>query len=252
MFTCWTSAVDDEGDEPCGVISGYRLAGSTGWYWAALLDGAAPLLHVTDWHVARRPDPLLVKSHGLWAEHTCDDPLRQWTIVNETYATAFDDADEALGRAYGVPTALSWDLEWYATAEPRPASPAPGASDRSASEGSGQQRPASPDRGASDRSASGGSGQPRPAWPGNAIRGYQQSGVVHGTIEVGGRPPRHLAEAPAHRWHRWGDHLEAIALPAAYAHTGRRAPFTFPDGTSVDWVLTPDGWRSRPDRAVSR
>jgi hypothetical protein len=29
------------------------------------------------------------------------------------------------------------------------------------------------------------------------------------------------------------------------AHTGIRAPFAFPDGTSIDWVLTADGWRSR-------
>ena len=63
----------------------------------------------------RRADPLLVKGDGLWAEHTCDAPMEQWTVANETYAAALDDPDEALGRAYGVTTALSWDLEWYAT-----------------------------------------------------------------------------------------------------------------------------------------
>ena len=40
-----------------------------------------------------------------------------------------------------------------------------------------------------------------------------------------------------------------VALPDAYAHTGLRAPFAFPDGTVADWVLTPDGWRSRARRA---
>ena len=34
-------------------------------------------------------------------------------------------------------------------------------------------------------------------------------------------------------------------LADAYAHTGLRAPFVFPGGDVVDWVLTPDGWRSR-------
>jgi glutamate-1-semialdehyde aminotransferase len=29
------------------------------------------------------------------------------------------------------------------------------------------------------------------------------------------------------------------------AHTGLRAPFAFPDGSVADWVLTPQGWRSR-------
>ena len=72
------------------------------------------MLHVADWHVPRRADPLLVKSDGLWAEHTCDAPMEQWTVANETYAAALDDPDDALGRAYGVTTALSWDLEWYA------------------------------------------------------------------------------------------------------------------------------------------
>ena len=34
-------------------------------------------------------------------------------------------------------------------------------------------------------------------------------------------------------------------LPEAFAHTGLRAPFAFPDGSVVDWVLTPDGWAAR-------
>ena len=37
--------------------------------------------------------------------------------------------------------------------------------------------------------------------------------------------------------------LGPVALPDAFAHTGLRAPFAFPDGTVADWVLTPDGWR---------
>jgi len=59
-----------------------------------------------------RSDPLLVKGDGLWAEHTCDAPMEQWTVTNETYATALDDPDDALGRAYGEPTAVAFDIEW--------------------------------------------------------------------------------------------------------------------------------------------
>jgi hypothetical protein len=192
LFTAWLA------QPAIGLISGYRIVGATAWYWAALARVGLPLLHVADWHVPLRANPLLVKGDGLWAEHTCDAAMEQWTVTNETYATALDDPDDALGRAYGVPTALSWDLEWYATAEPRP-----------------------------------------------VVHGYQQGGVVHGEIELGSSDPVHLDEAPAHRWHRWGAQLDPVALPEAFAHTGLRAPFSFPDGTVTDWVLTPDGWRSR-------
>ena len=62
---------------------------------------------------------------------------------------------------------------------------------------------------------------------------------------IGGSDPVHLIEAPAHRWHRWGDELGPVELPEAFAHTGLRAPFAFPDGSVADWVLTPGGWGDR-------
>lgn len=115
VFTCWSA------DASVGVVSGYRIvSASRGWYWAALARVGRPLLHVAEWEVPLRSDPLLVKAPGLWAEHICDDPLRQWTVGNETYASALDDPAEALGRAYGTPTAIAFDLEWYATATPEP------------------------------------------------------------------------------------------------------------------------------------
>jgi hypothetical protein len=194
VFACWQT------DGAAGVVSGYRIdrtPGAPGWYWAALVGHGRPLLHVAEWHVPKRSDPLLVKAHGLWAEHTCDAPMRQWTVTNETYATALDDPNEALGRAYGVTTPVAFDLEWYATAAPV---------------------------GVAD--------------------GYAQDGVVHGLVELAGGP-LHLTEVPARRWHRWGPSLGPVELAPAYAHTGLRAPFAFPDGTIADWVLTPDGWRSR-------
>jgi hypothetical protein len=194
LFACW------EPDGAAGLLSGYRRHGRAGphWYWAALVTAGGPLLHVAEWQVPARADPFLVKAPGLWAEHTIDAPMQQWTVANETYATALEDPADAMGRAYGVPTAVAFDLEWYATA------PASGLPD-----------------------------------------GYVQDGVVHGLVELVGGPLR-LDEAPARRWHRWGDALEPVAVPEAFAHTGLRAPFAFPDGTVADWVLTPDGWRRRP------
>ena len=102
------------------VISGYRIVDRHAWYWAALARPGERLVHVADWSVPMRSDPLLVKGDGLWAEHTCDAPMEQWTVTNETYATALDDPDDALGRAYGEPTAVAFDIEWYATAPPEP------------------------------------------------------------------------------------------------------------------------------------
>lgn len=102
------------------VISGYRIVDRHAWYWAALARPGERLVHVADWSVQRRSDPLLVKGDGLWAEHTCDAPMEQWSVTNETYATALDDPDDALGRAYGEPTAVAFDIEWYATAPPEP------------------------------------------------------------------------------------------------------------------------------------
>jgi hypothetical protein len=191
VFACWFS------DGSLGAVTGHRLLGRRSWYWAALVRPGEPLLHVSEWDAPVRSDPLIVKAHGLWAEHTCDAPMEQWTLANETYAAALDDPADALGRAYGTPSPVAFDLEWYATGAPT-----------------------------------------------RRRDGYEQDGVVHGTIDLVGGPLQ-LSEAPARRWHRWGQGLDVLELPDAYAHTGMRAPFAFPDGSRADWVLTPDGWRSR-------
>jgi hypothetical protein len=112
VFSAWTA------DARLGIVSGHRLLGPRAWYWAALARAGAPLLHVTEWDVTVRADPFVVKAHALWAEHTCDAPLEQWSLGNETYAAALDDAGDALGRAYGTPLPIAFDLEWYAVERP--------------------------------------------------------------------------------------------------------------------------------------
>lgn len=201
MFAAWT------GDATVGVISGHRLVGRTAWYWAALARAGRPLLHITDFEVpVRRVDPFIVKGEQLWAQHTIDAAMEQWSIGNETYAAALDDPDEALGRAYGDPTPIAFDLEWYATDEPQQLTDLAGADD-----------------------------------------GYEQSGVVHGAIEILGEPQLVLTEVPSRRWHRWAldEQFAPLHLPAAIAHTGVRAPFAFPDGSVSDLVLTRSGWCRR-------
>lgn len=114
VFAAWSP------DARIGVLSGHRLLGRRAWYWAAVAPAGGPLLHVTEFDVPVRADPFVVKAEQLWAEHTCDAPLEQWTIGNETYAAALEDPDDALGRAYGAPTPIGFDLEWYATGAPTP------------------------------------------------------------------------------------------------------------------------------------
>ncbi len=209
VFAAWTA------DAAIGVISGHRIVGRTAWYWAALARAGRPLLHITDFDVPVRADPFIVKGEALWAEHTCDDPMAQWSIGNETYASAIDDADEALGRAYGDPTPIAFDLEWYAIGVATPLEP-------------------TGDRAAFDV-------------------GYEQVGVVHGAVEILGEPRLEFAEVPAHRWHRWTSHTTGfgpLTLPEVRAHGGVRAPFAFPDGSVSDLVLTPEGWARRAARPV--
>jgi len=207
VFAAWTA------DAALGVISGHRIVGRTAWYWAALAREGQPLLHITDFEVPVRADPFIVKGEALWAEHTCDDPMAQWTIGNETYASAIDDADDALGRAYGDPTPIAFDLEWYATG---PATPLEPAGDRAAVD-----------------------------------IGYEQVGVVHGAIDILGEARLELTEVPGHRWHRWTSHSTGfgpLTLPEVRAHAGVRAPFAFPDGSVSDLVLTLEGWARRAAR----
>ncbi len=194
VFAAWSP------DGRIGVVSGHRLTSAGDWYWAGLVESGRPLLHLAEWNVVRRSDPFIVKAPEMWAEHHCVAPFEQWSVGNEAHATALDDADDALGRAYGVPTPMAMDLEWYAV------------------EGVEQ-----------------------------IDDGYRQRGVLHGLVELLGRPDLDLAEIPAQRWHRWsGDpDLGPVPLEPVMAHTGLRAAFAFPNGTVSDWVLGPTGWRAR-------
>ena len=108
VFAVWTP------DGSAGFVSGHRLVGGRAWYWFGLAAAGYPMLHLTEWDVALRSDPFVVKAPEMWAEHHCVEPLRQWTIGNEGHAAALDDPDEAFGRAYGIPTAMATDVEWYA------------------------------------------------------------------------------------------------------------------------------------------
>lgn len=220
-FSCWAA------DGTLGLVTGYRLVGThDAWYWWAMARRGEPLLHVTEFDIPRRSDPLLAKAEAMWAELTCESPFEQWTIGNETYAVALDDPQEALRIAYGEATPIATDLEWYATAEPTPF----GLAVESVPDGA-----VGPAQSVAEMAAA------------SATEGgYEQRGTVHGQIELPGSIVE-LVELPAHRTHRWSGHaLGPTVAPQAFAHVGLRAPFRLPDGVVIDLVLTGDGWRQRP------
>jgi hypothetical protein len=196
---------------PDGSIAGftsYRLVGTgDAWYCWALARRGRSLLHVTEFDIPRRSDPMIAKAQAMWSEYTCEAPFEQWTVGNETYAVGLEDPEEALGRIYGEAVPIASDIEWYATGDPQPL-----------------------DHGGDDE----------------LFYGYEQVGVVHGAVELvdGGLD---LEELPAHRTHRWifDGPLPPLRLATAVAHLGVRVPFRFPDNSVLDLVLTADGWRRR-------
>lgn len=108
VFATW------QPDASAGYISGHRLVEGVAWYWSAIAEAGYPLLHLTEWGVRLRSDPFIVKAPEMWAEHHCVAPFEQWSVGNEAHAAALDDAAEALGRGYGIPTPMASDVEWYA------------------------------------------------------------------------------------------------------------------------------------------
>jgi hypothetical protein len=164
------------------------------WYWQAFRDtdevvvslewfddhieyrswlrrDGEPLLRVIDLNVPVPRVGMELRTTGLWADHTCEAPLQQWTVANECFADALDHPDDL----FGTPTPYAVDLEWYATA------PVVASTPESFDALRNPIREIAP--------------------PIN--HGYEQRGVVHGVIELGGANSMALDEWSATRWHRW-------------------------------------------------
>ncbi|HEX9259728.1 MAG TPA: hypothetical protein VF855_09345 [Acidimicrobiales bacterium] len=115
---CWGFELWDE--HGLGAYSVLVLLPNQGraWYWAAVVRPDHPLLSVVDQDQALPVGTLRVRGGGLWADAQCEAPFEQWTVLNETYAVALDDPDDALGRALGEPAPVAFDWEWYASSPP--------------------------------------------------------------------------------------------------------------------------------------
>lgn len=188
----------------------YRLVpGNRIWYCFGLIGRNRPLLHVAEFDIPRRSDPMIAKAESFWAEFVCDAPFEQWTFGNETYAVELDDPVDGLGRAYGHVVPVASDLEWYAVGPPTSSA-------------------------------------------NDSVRGYEQPGVLLGTIETD-RGAIELPEISAHRSHRWSsDELGpktpiVSSSPVLTDSNGRplRLAFRLPDDSVWDAVLTAEGFVSR-------
>ena len=98
----------------------YRLVNpARAWYCWALWRDDRPTLHVTEFDIARRANPMIAKAPSSWAEYVCDAPDEQWSMGNETYAVELDDIADAYvrddGLVFGRVVPIASDLEWYAT-----------------------------------------------------------------------------------------------------------------------------------------
>jgi len=108
-----------------GSIGGWVRLGlypnmGVAWYHAYAVGPDRRPLAVQDLEVPLpKMGSLELRTHGLWADHTCETPLDHWSLGNEAFALAVDhpaDLYHAEPRGEQVPMGL--DLEWETDGEP--------------------------------------------------------------------------------------------------------------------------------------
>ncbi|CAB4887613.1 unannotated protein [freshwater metagenome] len=188
-----------------GVFVGFELRGNRFDYWAGLVRAGEPYLYVEELDGVGLRSGLEIKPAEMWADHQCEVPFRQWSLGNEAHGVLLDDPDEAWRRAYGTPTPVTFDIEWYATGDAEPIAPEPTA-------------------------------------PGAAGCGYRQAGEVDCQIELATGMFEFVG--PAERVHVWGGAYLPSSFAMPIAPSDHRAPYRRSDGRRVDQVLTDRWWVS--------
>lgn len=192
-------------------FTSYRLINpARAWYCWALWRAGEPTLHVTEFDIPRRADPMIAKAPQLWAEYVCDAPDEQWSFGNETQAVELDDITDAYSRddglVFGHAVPLASDLEWHATDSPRTIE-------------DGHSRL-------------------------GAVVGVIETN--RGRIEVPEMRGRftHRSTTAAHL-SLWPDSPDGAGI---LAHLGPRLAFRYPDARVLRLALTPGGWHPTGDR----
>lgn len=108
-----------------GAIGGYVRLGlypnqSVAWYWACLVREGEPLVTVIE-QGASLPaaGSLQVRSEGLWADHTCEEPLDRWSLGLEAFGLLVDDPTEVYRpEPRGTLVPFGFELEWETDGTP--------------------------------------------------------------------------------------------------------------------------------------
>jgi len=89
-------------------------AGPTASFFAQVVVPGVGVVVVRDDDVAppKRPDLLVIRAEGLWAELLCETPDEHWSFGLEAFGVRFDDEDEAAASDRGERVAVGFDLEW--------------------------------------------------------------------------------------------------------------------------------------------
>lgn len=110
---------------PDGSVGGWVRIGlypnlGVTWYHAYLVGPGRPTVAVTDYEAPiPKGSGLELRTHGLWADHIVETPLEHFTVANEAYGLAVDNAAalyEAVPVGDQVP--IAFDLEWETAGTP--------------------------------------------------------------------------------------------------------------------------------------
>ena len=111
----WWGATDDSS---AGIFVGLELRGQRFDYRAGLVRRDSPYLYIEEIDGEGLRGGLEIKPPQLWADHICDAPMRQWSLVNETYGVLIDEPADVWTRPYGTLVPVTFDIEWHASADP--------------------------------------------------------------------------------------------------------------------------------------
>ncbi len=107
-------------DASAGLFIGFEVRGRRFDYRAGLVREGHPYLYIEELDGADRREGLEIKPSEMWADHSCDVPMRQWSLGNEAHGVLLDDPMAALRRPYGTPVPVTFDVEWYAAGDADP------------------------------------------------------------------------------------------------------------------------------------
>jgi hypothetical protein len=108
--------------DDAGSVGGWVRLGlypnlDVAWYHAFVVGPSRQIVAVSDLEVPLPPAPgLEIRTHGLWADHTCETPLEHWSVGNEAFGLGVDSpaalyADVPVGDRVPLGIDLEWETE---------------------------------------------------------------------------------------------------------------------------------------------